>query len=255
MLRRQMIAAVLALVAPMAASAADLKIAVPRWGPPYVIPQTLTGIEYDIVKQSLANAGHTMTPMLTVLARIPKEMQAGIIDAAMTMRPETGTNACYSATHIAYRNYAITLEHNNIRIDTIADLSDKSVVAFQNAHLYLGDEYRKAVQASPGYREEANQVVQAMLLYSGRVQAVVADVNILRWYASQQDVRNKVDVTQKLRLHPLFPPTDHYVAFRDPSLCADFNQGLKTLRESGGYDRIIAHYQSLLESGLTTPDR
>ncbi|KAF0222608.1 MAG: Extracellular solute-binding protein family [Rhodospirillaceae bacterium] len=251
----RLIMAALTLAVPMAANATDLKIAVPRWGPPYVIPKSLTGIEYDIVKQALANAGHTMTPMLTVLARIPKEMQTGTIDAAMTMRPETGTDACYSDTHIAYRNYAISLESRDIHIDTIADLADKSVVAFQNAHLYLGDAYHKAVQTNPGYREEANQVVQAMLLYSGRIQAVVADANILRWYAAQPDVRSKVDVTQKLRLHPLFPPTDHYVAFRDPGLCADFNRGLKTLRENGGYDRIIAHYQSLLESDLTTPDR
>lgn len=226
------------------AAAAELKVAVPRWGPPYVIPKTLDGIEYDIVKEALAEAGHTMFPVLTVLARIPKELQTGTIDAAMTMRPETGTAACYSDSHISYHNHVITLERDNLKIESVADLAGKSVVAFQNAHLYLGDDYARAVANAPFYREEANQMVQAMLLYSGRIQAVVADINIFRWFAAQPEVRDKLDTTQKLRLHPLFPATPHHVAFRDPALCADFNRGLRALRASGAYDHILLRYQS-----------
>ena len=250
------VAAMLVMVMGAAmAQARDVVVAAPRSVPPYVIPEGWRGIEYDVVKQSLAIAGHTVVPKLTVLARLPKEMQLGEIDAAMTMRPETGVVACYSDPHVTYRNYAISLDKNDVTIDSVAGLSDKSVVAFQNAHVYLGEEYGRAVQNATSYREEANQVVQALLLYGDRVQAVVADVNIFRWFASQTEVRGRVDATQKLRLHPIFPPTDYQVAFRDPALCAQFNAGLRQLRASGEFDRIVARYLSQMESNLAKTDR
>jgi len=243
-----LMAALLGTLAAANAWAKDLTVGVPRSVPPYVIPETWGGIEYDIVKQSLALVGHTITPKLTVLARVPKELSAGDIDAGLTMRPEIGVNACYSDNHVTYRNYVISLESRNLKIDTVADLTDKSTVAFQNAHVYLGEDYARAVSKSSSYREEANQVVQALLLYSGRIQAVVADYNIFRWYASE--VRGKVDVTQKLRLHPVFAPTDYHVAFRDPAICAQFNQGLARLRASGEYDRIVSRYLAQMEANL-----
>lgn len=230
------------------AAAREVTVAVPRSVPPYVIPENWSGIEYEVVKRSLALVGHSMVPRLTVLARLPKEMQTQEIDAAMTMRPETGVVACYSNPHVTYRNYAVSLDKNNLRIDSTADLADKSVVAFQNAHVYLGEDYARATQNTASYREEANQVVQALLLYSDRIQVAVADHNIFRWFAAE--VRGKVDVTQRLRLHPIFPPTEYQMAFRDPALCAQFNQGLAQLKESGEFDRIVARYLSQMENNL-----
>lgn len=243
-----LMAALLATLAAAHAGAKDLVVGVPRSVPPYVIPETWGGIEYEVVKQALALSGHTLNPKLTVLARVPKEMSAGDIDAGLTMRPETGVDACYSDSHVTYRNYVITLESNKLDINSVADLSDKSVVAFQNAHIYLGEDYARAVGKSSNYREEANQVVQALLLYSGRIQAVVADYNIFRWYAAE--VRGKVDVTQKLHLHPVFPPTDYHVAFRDPAICAQFNSSLAKLKSSGEFDRIVSRYLAQMEANL-----
>lgn len=230
------------LAAGLPAWAKEVRMAVPRSVPPYVIAENWSGIEYDVVKQSLAKEGHVLVPHLTVLARLPKELQSDEIDAAMTMKPETGVAACYSDSHVTYRNYAISLERNGLEVNSVADLAGKTVVAFQNARIYLGAGYAGAVQGSAFYREEANQVVQALLLYSGRMQIVVADVNIFRWFAAQPEVTAKVDTSLKLRLHAIFPPTDYHVAFHDPALCADFNRGLRKLRDSGEYDRIVAAY-------------
>lgn len=243
-----LLTAMLAVWTSGTAAAKDLIVGVPRSVPPYVIPETWGGIEYDVVKQALALSGHTITPKLTVLARVPKEMAMGELDAGLTMRPETGVDACYSDSHVTYRNYVISLESSKLKIDSVADLSDKSAVAFQNAHIYLGEEYARAVGKSPSYREEANQVVQALLLYSGRIQAVVADYNIFRWYAGE--VRGKVDVTQKLHLHPVFAPTEYHVAFRDPAICAQFNSGLAKLKASGEFDRIVSRYMAQMEANL-----
>lgn len=232
------------------AHAKEVRMAVPLSVPPYVITEGWQGIEYDVVRESLALAGHTIIPKPTVLARLPKEMQSGEVDAAMTMQPETGVEACYSDSHVTYHNYVISLEDADLHVDKVADLAGKSVVAFQNAHIYLGEEYAGAVSRAASYREEANQAAQALLLYSHRIQAVVADVNIFRWFAGKDEVRRKVDVTQKLRLHDVFVPTDYRVAFRDPTICAQFNQGLAQLKARGDYDRIVSHYLSQMESNL-----
>ncbi|MBR9971405.1 substrate-binding periplasmic protein [Magnetospirillum sulfuroxidans] len=248
-------AGVAAMLACGGAQARDITVAVPRSVPPYVIADGWRGIEYDVVRQSLAKVGLTMVPKLTVLARVPKEMQSNDVEAALTMQPGTGVAACYSQSHVTYHNYVITLAKDDLRIDSVADLADKSVVAFQNAHIYLGEDYARATNTAASYREEANQAVQALLLYSGRVQAVVADDNIFRWFAGQTDVRSRVDVTQKLRLHEVFPPTPYQVAFRDPALCARFNDGLAQLRASGEFDRIVNSYLSQMESNLAQSSR
>lgn len=232
------------------AQAAEVVMAVGRSLPPYVIVEDWTGLEYDIVRQSLAVEGHTIKPRLMAFARVVKEMEAGLADAAMTMRPDSGVTACYSDSHVTYRNYAITLAGRDLAISSLQDLAGKSVVAFQNASLYLGPEYKAATAASPAYREEAKQAVQPLLLFSGRTDVVVADRFIFGWFAADAEVAAKVDTRQPVRLHAIFPPTDYHVAFRDKTLCDSFNRGLKQLRDNGEYARITQRYSPHLSVEL-----
>ncbi len=214
--------------------------------PPYVIPEDWSGLEYDIVKEALAVEGHTMTPRQMPLARITKELQAGLVDAAMPMRSDSGIIAYYSDIHVTYRNYAITLASRNLHIASIGDLADKSVLAFQNAKLYLGDDYATMTSANPRYREEARQSLQPLLLYLGRIDVAVADRFIFAWYATAPEVTTKADTHQALRFHAIFPPTDYHVAFRNPALRDSFNRGLQRLRDNGEYARIVQRYSRYL---------
>ena len=61
-----------------------------------------------------------------------------------------------------------------------------------------------------------------------------------------------MDTGQAVRFHPIFPPTEYFVAFRDKALRDSFNRGLKRLRDSGEYRRIEARYARFLkeENGL-----
>lgn len=246
-MRKPLLLGALALLTALPAQAAEIVVAVGRSLPPYVIAENWTGLEHDVVKGALAASGHTMIPRLMPLARVVKEMEMGQVDAAMPMLPDSGVQACYSDSHVTYRNYAITRAADNIRINSVKDLAERSVLAFQNAHLYLGAEYNEAVQANPRYREEANQVVQPLLLFLGRTEVVIADRNIYAWFAAHPEVTGKVDTRQNLRLHPIFEPTHYRVAFRSQALCEDFNRGLHSLRQSGEYDRIVALYSRFLK--------
>lgn len=237
---------VMAVLAAGAAQAAEVEMAVGRSLPPYVIIDDWKGLEYDVVKEALAFEGHTLKPRFMAFARVMKEMEAGLVDAAMTMRPDSGVAACYSDVHVTYRNYAITLASRDLTISSVADLKGKSVVAFQNANLYLGPDYKAVTAGNPNYREEAKQVVQPLLLFSGRADVVVADRYIFGWFAADADVATKVDTRQPVRLHPIFTPTDYHVAFRDKALCDSFNRGLRHLKDSGEYARITQRYSPYL---------
>lgn len=247
----------LSVLAPLAAltcrpaAAAEVVMAVGRSLPPYVIVDEWRGMEYDVVREALALEGHTLTPKFVSFARVVRELESGEVNAAMTMRPDSGVKAFYSDSHVTYRNYAITLASRNIAIKKVEDLAGKSVMAFQNASMYLGPAYKAVADGNPFYREEARQVVQPQQLFLGRVDVVVADRFIFGWFANDPEVKAKVDTTQGLRFHPIFPATDYHVAFRDAALRDSFNRGLKKLRDNGTYARIVQRYSPYLkdESG------
>jgi polar amino acid transport system substrate-binding protein len=222
---------------------------------PYVIPEELRGMEYDIAKSALALEGHEMKPVFLPLGRVAKALDGGQMDAAMTQRPGTLTGLVYSDVYIVYRNYAITLESRGLSIERLEDLSGKSVLAFQRATAYLGPEFKQVADANPSYREESNQLIQPLLLYKGRVDVVVADRNIFDWFAGQPEVKDKADVGQKIRYHPLFPPTEYRMAFRDEALRDAFNHGLSRLRAEGEYDRIVARYAKATVKGPAAGSR
>lgn len=239
--------ALLLLCLPLAARAAELVLAVGRDLPPYVMVEDWRGLEYDIVREALALEGHSVRPKFMAFVRVLKEMDGGLVDAAMTMRPDSGVKAFYSESHVTYRNAVLTLASRDLTVTRPSDLAGKSVLAFQNATHYLGPEFRAMAASNPTYREEARQAMQPLLLYLGRVDAVVSDRFIFGWFARDPEVAGRIDATQALRVHPIFPPTEYSVAFRDAALRDSFNRGLRKLRESGGYGRIVERYSSHLK--------
>ncbi|CAA7615588.1 ABC transporter substrate-binding protein [Magnetospirillum sp. SS-4] len=223
-------------------AAAEVAVAVGFSVPPYVIADERRGMEYDIVKAALAIEGHVMRPNFLPAARAVRAIEAGEADAALTQHPENGVSAHYSDVHISFHNAAITLASRGASIERMEDLAGKSVVAFPRAATYLGPSFRRIVAASPGYREEARQTAQPILLYLGRAEVVVADPAVFAWLSRHPEVRGKADTSQPVRIHHVFPPTEYRVAFRDPQLRDSFNRGLARLRQSGEYARIVAGY-------------
>lgn len=247
MVRVLVVAVLVLLSVPFSGRAAEVTLAVGRDLPPYVIVEEWRGLELDIVRQALAQEGHTVKPKFMAFARVPKELGAGLVDAAMTMRPDSGVPASYSDSHITYRNVVLTLASRTLHIGRPSDLAGKSVLAFQGASHYLGPEFRAMAEGNPAYREDARQAMQPLLLYLGRVDAVVSDQFIFGWFTRDPEVVGRVDAGQALRVHSIFPPTDYSVAFRDVALRDSFNRGLKKLRETGEYGRIVERYSSYLK--------
>jgi polar amino acid transport system substrate-binding protein len=223
------------------ASAGPLKIAVGLWIPPYVIKDESRGIEFDILKEILASQGYQMEPVYVPLARTIQMLKEGKVDGIMS----TGLAdlpGCYTDPHITYWNFAITLKHRNLKIRSIPDLKDKSIVGFQNAKNYLGEEFRQMAVNNPKYQEHADQRIQNKMLFIGRTDVVIADRFIFEWFSKDQEVKKMVRADQKVIHHPLFEPSHFSAVFRSDVVCQRFNKGLKQMKKSGRYQEIISSY-------------
>lgn len=210
--------------------------------PPYVIQEKNAGAEYEIIERALNIAGYKMKPRYMPLLRITHELNGGAIDAGMNMRAHMAIDGFFSDVVMTYQNFAVTKADSPLNLKTIADLSDKSLVAFQNAHKLLGAEFTKAVKDNKKYAEIANQALQVKMLAAGRVQIVVADFRIFLHFKKQMEL--EMDKTLDVKFHRLFNPTPYRVAFRNRIIRDKFDQGIAILRETGEYDRILAKYIS-----------
>lgn len=217
----------------------ELTVAVGLALPPYNIPETNSGIEMDIVREALQNKGYAIKAKYVPFARVRREFMNREVDAALTINPDSGIKAFYSDKHLVCQNVVVSLKKNNFKINTINDLKDKGVLAFQDATLYLGRDFASMAKQNAQYKEIAKQELQINLLYSNRVDAIVLDKNIFYHHRKHNDM---VDTSQPIDIWQIFPPTPFSVAFVDEKVRDDFNEGLKQLRESGRYDEIIKKY-------------
>lgn len=217
----------------------ELKVAVGLALPPYNIPETDSGIEMDIVREALKAKGYAIQAKYVPFARVRRDFMNHEVDAALTINPNSGIEAFYSNEHLVCQNVVVTLKQNHFQIRTVDDLKDKSVLAFQDATLYLGKAFASMASQNPQYKEIAKQELQINLLYSNRVDAIVLDKNIFYYHRKHNDM---VDTSQPIDVWQIFPPTAFRVAFVDEQVRDDFNEGLKQLRDSGRYDEIVKKY-------------
>ncbi len=219
----------------------ELTLAVGLSLPPYNIQETDAGLELDIVRESLSMKGYTVKTKFVPFARVKRELVGEKVDGALTITPASGIVAFYSDEHIVCENVAVSLESSDFDIQNIDDLSGKRVVAFQDATRYLGDTFKQMAEANPAYREIADQMLQINLLYSGRTDAIILDKNIFNYHRKHND---RVDTTQPVNIWHIFEPSPFRVAFIDKEVRNDFNEGLRKLRESGRYQKIMEKYVS-----------
>lgn len=205
--------------------------------PPYIIQEENKGIEYDIIKEALANKGHTLKLEYVPFVRLVVDYKK--FDGAVTINESSGVAGNYSEVVVTYQNYAISLKDKNLSINSIQDLKPLNIVAFQNATKYLGNEFAELAKDNPNYAEQGNQESQVKMLYSGRADAIVSDINIFKFY--RKNIKN-FDTSADITLHEIFPGTDYKVLFNDSQIRDDFNAGLAELKSSGKYQAIIDGY-------------
>ena len=221
-------------------SAKEIKMAVGLALPPYFIESENRGLELDIIRAALKTQGHTVKISFVPFKRINSQLSKNIIDCVSPILKVSGLKAFYSNSHISYQNFAMSLKNNNITIYSINDLGKNKIVAFQNATLYLGKEYKDVVSKNPKYIEKANQLTQVKLLYKKRADVVVSDINIFKFFSNK--LNKKLTEDKIVKYHSIFPETKYTVAFNDKKLRDDFNKGLNIIKNNGLYSKIVEKY-------------
>lgn len=238
-------------VASTNASAKTVEIGFANHTAPFVLPdRDNPGIAVEIVREAFKAVGHDVRPLLQSWKRIKEEVKLGRLDAAAGAMPGGEEGLYYSEPCIAFDNMAIVRERDGIDIRGIGDLPGHSIVAWQDAHDHLGGEFQKLfgrhVDADyvSRYFDLADQAAQVRMFWSGRADVIVIDDVIFDYMTST--MVDDFDTTPEVRRHRIFGGlTVFSVAFSDPELRDQFDQGLVQLRRRGEIERIYAKYRSV----------
>ena len=216
--------------------AKDIKIALGDSLPPYIIPPN-SGMEYEIIKRSFEIKDYKINPVFVPFARLFNSVEQGQYDVVGTVKEDNKLkNIYYSDEYITYENIVVSL--GKYEINTINDLKGKSIISFQNSTKYLGAEYEKIVKTIKNYSEIANQEGQVASLMNGRVDIIVIDEKIFKYYLK----KSKLIKSRPYIVYRIFKPTPYKLAFKNKKIRDDFNDGLKILKSSGEYEKIIKKY-------------
>lgn len=208
--------------------------------PPYIMESGTAGLDYDIAKRAMEAGGYKMVGRSLPQTRALAMLRAGQLDGMLSTTEGIGGQDFFTDPYIVYQNVATTLTSRRLALRRIEDLSGYSVVAFQNASMVLGERFGLAMSGHADYREVPSQITQNKLLFTGRVDVVVGDRLIFRYFSSKLDPQ--IDATQAVTYHRIFPESPRKAVFRDARVRDAFNAGLKIIHANGAYDAIVSQY-------------
>ncbi|MEC5159594.1 polar amino acid transport system substrate-binding protein [Janthinobacterium sp. CG_23.3] len=213
--------------------------------PPYIMAESHSGIELDVVREALALRGHELRPQYGPMGRIPFSFIEGKVDAIMMDVGEdmAAHGGHYGEAPVLYDNVLYTLKRRQLRLRKPADLKGLSIMAFVGAAKRY-PEWLLPLSRTPEYVERNNQAVQPLLLSLGRYDVVLSDRTIFQYFSALQRRADPHFVLPAVEEHALPPPDprDYRPVFRDAAVRDDYNAGLEQLRKSGRYKAIYGKY-------------
>ncbi|WMN62189.1 transporter substrate-binding domain-containing protein (plasmid) [Pseudoalteromonas xiamenensis] len=216
----------------------QLVIAASGFVPPYVIQQSDSGYQLELIKASLRTQGIENIEFVYMSnKRAEQALKSGMVDVAVNLPNTFGGKVFASDTLLSYQNVAISLKENGYRIETAQDLKGFGVVAFQNASAFLGNEYRLATKQLRSYEEIVNQFAQVELLMKGWADVIVMERRIFEYYLAKYAKKHP---TKDVVFHPLFNPAPRPIYFLSESMRDVFNLGLNEIKITGEYQAILA---------------
>lgn len=229
----------LAMCLALASHAATVTIGAPNNKPPYVLEDSESGLELDIIRAAFAEVGMDVRFKFYSRKRQLLFYEKERLDGVMTVNSYFGLPGYASDHYIYYRNVAISLKERGVKLRQIIDLKNYSVAAFENASFMLGGEFQK-VSSNTIYRELNPQTNQNKMLYLGRIDVAVADKYI--FLANNRLVETEVDTSLPLEYHEVFPRTAYQLMFHNSVVRDAFNEGLKKIKKNGQYQQLMKTY-------------
>jgi len=208
--------------------------------PPFIIEENGRGLQLDIVRLALKAVNKDIHFIHVPFGRTVTTSQSLNADGIVTVLPDyQHPNLFISKPFITYQNVAVSLLENQLSLENIGDLSGKSIVAFQNAKKYLGQDFNNIIKYSMDYREVAQQVKQIELLFLHRTEVIILDINIFKYLLKHNTTAR---VSQPFKVHYIFNERQYSAAFKSEINRDVFDLGIKNMKEQGTYQIIVDKY-------------
>jgi len=218
----------------------NLKIAASWAKPPYIIPQTHSGFEIELITDLFKDLNHDVKFVYMPYDRAVEMLQSKQADVALTLNNSSGIAPEYlSDVYVFYQNVALSLKSKKLNIEHLQDLSTYRVVGFQSASHVLGDEFAAAIENNKLYIEIADQKRQLELLLNEQVDVIIIDINVFHYLSFEL---TGSDQFKKIAVHPFFAPSRYSAGFKNLTLKKQFNQTLGKYVSSGRYEVLKAKY-------------
>lgn len=223
----------------------ELKIGISKSIPPYVFKETKSGLEMDILKEAFKVKDYEVVPVFLPLVRTFLQLKEAKIDGVINIKDGMVGQVFYSDEVIAFENVAICLKKKNYPDSISIDfLKDKNIIAFQEANTILGPEFNKMTKINRHYQEYADQTIQVNRLFLERnADFIILEKRIFQYLREKSEKQLGNVKNQPVKYYYLFQPTIYKFAFRDSTVCQDFNYGLKMIQDNGVYDDILRKWE------------
>ncbi|MEW6991321.1 substrate-binding periplasmic protein [Colwelliaceae bacterium 6441] len=208
--------------------------------PPFILEEKDKGLQLDLIRAALKQENISVNFTHMPLGRNITGFRRINADGIVTLPPDYVHPALFlSKPYISYQNVAVSLVENQFSINTLSDLSDKSIIAFQNAKKFLGDEYGLTVAYAMDYREVPEQKNQIELLFLRRAEVIILDINIFKYF-----IKNNSDglFTKPFTVHYIFNERSYSAGFKSEKIRDAFDAGIQLMKENGTYQLIHDNY-------------
>lgn len=242
MFKHSLVFIILQILSFASTSAEKLRVGTNTDKPPYVIQQTNSGFEIELLENVFKRMGESVEFQYIdygngngarVFEKYELDVLVGVNDRMLP------NSTLLSDIYIEYRNVVISLAENAFEIKQISDLSQYSIASFPLADKALGVDFSKAVNKSPLFLRMFEQDKQPEMLMRKRVDVLVIEKQIFNYYLQQTKWKDSHD---KITVHPLFPVNRFSVAFKDKDNLAPFNAALKAFLASSEYLTLQQKY-------------
>ncbi|OYZ20302.1 MAG: hypothetical protein B7Y39_11040 [Bdellovibrio sp. 28-41-41] len=210
--------------------------------PPYIFEEDASGLECDIIRESFKAVRIDFKPSFVPMNRAEALFKSGQVNGVIN-KLENSLDGFPSDPYIDYYNVVASLKNRKLKIKTIDDLANLRVAGFQTAKSVLGDKFNSVMTKNTKYTEVAEQLTQVEQLLRKRVDAIVGDILIIKYY--QRNLKEDAGLDAEIAIHDLFPSTAYRIMFKTAKMRDSFNKGLKIIHKKKIYSGIISRYTSI----------
>ena len=209
-------------------------------GPPHTIKHAQhNGIDIDMLKWTLNLLGHQTELHFVGLGRAEKLLKSGGFDVMVPIfMAQDSENFYISDPLVMYRPMVFSLVKNQLSPRSISDLKGHSIITFQGATRYFGEQFAQLSQ-SEQYREEADMSVIADLLAKDRYDYAVLDRYMFYYFYRQFDKTRSISLFNE---HALIAPVSASAAFKSEQIRDQVNALIGNQAYQRQYKKTVIKY-------------